>query len=157
MGFGSAKPPPGPNMDLESAVHRQPAPVCIISGEKRRHDVVLLGPNRSCDDRIPAVGADDRARACRDWPPVRAMPRDADDSPVDVEAFADVPRRPRRPRQTRSLSRTVRNGQYDRSIARARRPGNRDRTEIERVGVDRRTAGRGEAIEKAPSREGSDA
>src|SRR5437016_10622884 len=46
---------------------------------------------------------------------------------------------------------TVRDG----SIARAGRPGDRDRTKVECVSMDRRTTSSDEAIKQAPSRQGS--
>ena len=59
---------------------------------------------------------------------------------------------------TSSLSSTVRRGQYATGASFVPGdPRDREGTEVEGVGVDRRAAGRREAIEQAPARERGDA
>jgi hypothetical protein len=105
---------------------------------------------------VSAVGADDNFSALGDGAAMLRATLDADRPSVldqdclHGEAFADF-----RARLSCSVdeqlveyraSRAVR----DRRFSCAWRANNRERTEVEVVGVDRRASGRGQTIEKAP-------
>ena len=78
------------------AVHRQAAPVGVVAAQDLRLLVVLLGPDRLRDTRVPAVGADDHSRVLGDGLAALAVAADADDAAVvddhvfDGEPLADL-------------------------------------------------------------------
>ena len=125
--------------------------------------MVLVGPHGLRDERMAAVRADhDLGPFAHGLTALRAA-LDADDASVFDE---ELLHREALSNFRAGLSRGV-DQQFvqhgppravrDRRVCRARRAGDRERTEIERVGVDRRTSGRGQPIEQSPSRERGDA
>src|SRR6266508_6511692 len=110
---------------------------------------------------MPAIGADDDVGTLGYRRVVLRSALDADDAPVlreyllDGESFSDL-----RTGFGRGVyEQLVQNGPPravgNRRSRRTRRPRDRERTEIERVRVNRRTSRRREAIEQTPPRERS--
>jgi hypothetical protein len=149
--------PTFPDVHLE-AFRGHPAPIGVVHGTERRALVVLVGLDRLGDDRAPAVGTDDHPRplghrllARCPAAQLHAVPV-PEDHFVHVESLADLGAVARRGLDEQGVddgpARSVCLGHY---AARAGRPRDRERPEVERVAGDGRTAGRGEWFPQSPS------
>jgi hypothetical protein len=118
--------------------------------------VVLLGPNRAGDQRVPAVRPDDHPGALGHRAAAPAVAADAghaavlDEDLLDGEPLPDL-----RPRLGRGVDQQlVEHGPPgavgDRSVVGAGRPGDDEGAEVEGVGVDRRAPGRREPLQQPP-------
>jgi len=155
---GGRHPPTavGTDEDLEAAVHGQAAPVAVIAAQDLRLLVVLLGTNRSGDERAAAVCSDDHVGLLGDGLAALGVAADTGDAPfldddvLDGETLADLRaclgRAVDEQLVEHGASRTVR----DRGVGCPRASGDRERAEVERVRVDRRTTGCREPLEQSP-------
>ena len=148
--------PVGADVGLEAAVHRQPAPVGVVAGQELRLLVVLLGPDRAGDQRVPAVRPDDHPGALGDRAAAPAVAADAGDVPVlDQDLLDGEPLPDLRPRLGRGVDQQLvqhgpPGGVGDRALVGAGRPGDGEGAEVDRVGVDRRAPGRRDQVEQPP-------
>ena len=146
------------------ALGRQAAPVGVVHRQVRAPLVVLLGLDRLRDQRMLAVGADHDPRALGDRRAALGVPADAGHRPVvsqdlvDGEALAQL-----RTRLDGGIDQQLVEHRAARAVAvrdpvdRLRRPGDRQRSEVEGVGLDRRAAGRLQALQQSPALERSHA
>jgi hypothetical protein len=161
MGWRERKSTSIADIGFESAVHRQSAPIGVVSNEQRRFLVIVFRSNCFSHTRASAIGAHDDLSALDGGVALLRAALDADRTSVldqdflDGEAFADLRAglscgvdeqlvEYRAPRAVR-----------DRCFPSAGRANNREGTKVEGVGVDRRASGRRQAIEEAPLCEGS--
>ena len=149
----------GPDGDVVAA-DRQAAPVCVVGHALRGPLVVLRGSDRLGDERVEAVGADHDPGALGDR---RASPRVTADAGHDSVGGEQLVDREAVPQLGARLDGGVDQQLVEHGPARAvaardavdrpRGPGDRQRPEVERVGVDRRATGRLQALQQAPALE----
>ena len=158
-------PPPavlGPHRGVE-ALGGQVAPVGVVHRQVRSALVVRLRPGRLGHHGVPAVGADDHRGVLGDRASALAVPADArhravgGQDLVDGEALAQLRGR---------LDRGVDQERVQDGAARAvavpdpvdgpRRAGDRQRPEVERVGVHGRAPGLHQAVQQPPALERRD-
>jgi len=144
------------DVGLEAAVHREPAEVGVVTALQPRLLVVLVGPDSMGDERVQTVGADDHAGPLGDAPAVAAMsaypghPAVFEQDVGDAEAFPHLHTRFRRRVHEQFVQHDASRAVRDGCVAGAGAPGEGERAEVERVGMDRRTSRRDDPVEQAP-------
>ena len=144
-------------VDLEAAVHRQPAPVGVVGALQPRLLVVLLGPHRAGDQRVQPVGPDDHPGPLGDGGPALGAAADAGHPPVVDEQVGDGEPLPHLgARLGRGVEEDlVQHGPPravgDRGVGGPGGAGEGERAEVEGVGVDRWAPGRDDPVEQPPA------
>ena len=146
-----------PDRDLET-VHRKIGEVAVEAGLQGGLLVVPLGLDGRRDPGVGTVGPDDHARMRGDAVTVTVMAADPldvavlDDDLVDRESFANLGAGSSggvdEERVEHGTARGVRNGA---ATGRQGGAGDGDRSEVERVRVDRGTARRDDLVEETPT------
>ena len=141
------------NIGLETAIHRQLAPISIPGREQRRLLIICLRADRLRDARAPTIGAYYHGGVFFLTCIAGGVTLDADDpATLDNDFFDAEPLAHLRPSLRRSVdeqlvqhaaARTI----GERSTLRARRTCDCERAKIIGIGMDRWTSGRDQAIE----------
>ena len=142
---------------------RQAAPVGVVHRQMRRPLLVLLGFDRLGHERAPSVGADHHARPLAHLHAAAEVTADAGDRSLGAQQLVDgEPLAQLRTRLHRCLDQQLVQHRAPRAVAtrdavdRLRRAGDRQRPEVERVSLDRRTARLLQMIQQPPARERRD-
>ena len=154
----------GADVGFEPPVDRKTAPIGVV---RRPAAAAFRGTGRA--GRLPPRGNSGHPLRPRPWPvsltgsPPFERPLIPTTRPSSIRTSSTVkPSRTSAPASSRGVDEQfVEHGPpgavRDRRVFRARRPGDGEGTEIERVGVNRRTSGRRQPIEQSPSCEGGGA
>ena len=144
-------------------VDRQAAPVGVVHRHPRRELVIALGGHRLGNQRVPAVGADHDAGALGDRASSVRAPADAGHPPAIEQQLVDREALPQLGAgldggvdQELVEDRAPRRVRVRHPVDRPRGARELQRAEVERVGLDRRAAGRLQASQQAPALERRD-